>query len=133
MKTEIFGYVSIWRDYRFLLGIKFFSHMLMSLKQLSLGWQKEIVTAADQERRLEKALKDLAMLKTICVNGKVLELTYVEILQNITNDRSFQNFKFNYVDRAKTTICNNAVIWTNKVIGCVKSRFEMIHIDISYK
>ena len=37
---------------------------------------------------------------------------------------SFQNFKFNYADRVKTTICNNAVIWTNKVIGCVKSRFE---------
>ena len=86
MKTEIFGYVSRWRDYRFLLGIRFFSHLLMSLKELSLGWQKKIVTAADQERRLEKALKDLAMLKTICVNGKVLELPYVETLQNITND-----------------------------------------------
>ena len=86
MKTEIFGYVSRWRDYQFLLGIRFFSHLLMSLKELSLGWQKKIVTAADQERRLEKALKDLAMLKTICVNGKVLELPYVETLQNITND-----------------------------------------------
>ena len=86
MKTEIFAYVTRWRDYRFLLRIRFFSHLLMSLKELSLGWQKKIVTAADQERRLEKALKDLAMLKTICVNGKVLELSYVETLQNITND-----------------------------------------------
>ena len=41
---------------------------LMSLKELSLGWQKKIVTAADQERRLEKTLKDLTMLKTTGVN-----------------------------------------------------------------
>ena len=65
------------------------------------------------------------MLKKTCVNGKVLELPHVKsLLQNITDDDSFQNFKFNYVERVKITICNNAVIWTDKVIGYVKSRFD---------
>lgn len=65
-------------------------HLLMPLKELSLGQQKKIVTAVDQERRLEKPLKDLAMLKAICINGKVLELPYVKILlQNKTDDGSF--------------------------------------------
>ena len=72
----------------------FFLHLLMPLKELLLGWQKKILTAVDQERRLEKALKGLAMLKTICHDGKVLELSYVKILlQNTTDDSSFQNFK----------------------------------------
>ena len=86
------------------------------------AWDKK---EYDQERRLKKALKDLAILKITCVNGKFLELQYIRTqVQNITDDSSFQNFKFNYVERAKITICNNAVIWTDKVIGCVKSRFE---------
>ena len=86
------------------------------------AWDKK---EYDQERRLKKALKDLAILKITCVNGKFLELQYIKTqVQNITDDSSFQNFKFNYVERAKITICNNAVIWTDKVIGCVKSRFE---------
>ena len=72
----------------------FFLHLLMPLKEILLGWQKKILTALDLEKRLEKALKDLAMLKTICHDGKVLELPYVRILlQNMTDDRSFQNFK----------------------------------------
>lgn len=56
-KTEIFGYVSKWQDYRYLLGMGFFSHLFMPLKELSFGWQKKIVTVADQERRLEKKTK----------------------------------------------------------------------------
>ena len=53
------------------------------------------------------------MLKTICVNGKVCKLPYVKtLLQNTTDDDSFQNLKFNYVERAKITICSNAVTWT---------------------
>ena len=66
------------------------------------------------------------MLKTICVdNGKVLELPYFKtFLQNITDDGSFQNFKFNYVERVKITICNNAITWTDKIIGCVENRSE---------
>ena len=43
------------------------------------------------------------------------------IIQNTTNDESFQNYKFNDVEKAQITVCNNAVIWTHKVIGCVKS------------
>ena len=63
----------------------------MALKELSVGWQKNVVTAADQERGLKKALEDFAMLNTICFNGKVLELQYDKILlQNITDDSSFQ-------------------------------------------
>ena len=65
------------------------------------------------------------MLKITCVNGKVLDVQFIRTLfQNITNDSSFQNFKFKCVKRAKITICNNAVTWTNKAIGCVKNRFE---------
>ena len=64
-------------------------------------------------------------MKTICVNGKVLELPYVKtLLQNTTYDESFQNFKFNYVERVEITIYNNAIMWIDKVIGCVKSHFE---------
>ena len=55
----------------------------MPLKELLLGWQKKLGTAVDQERRLEKVLKDLAMLKTICVNHKVLEPPYAKtVFQN---------------------------------------------------
>ena len=36
--------------------------------------------------------------------------------------------------RLKITICNNAYIWNNKVIRCVKSRFEDdSNKDILYK
>ena len=70
--------------------------MLMPLRELSLGWQKKILTAVVSERRLEKALKDLTMAKAICNNDKVPELPYVKtLLQNTTDDGSFQNFKFN--------------------------------------
>ena len=44
------------------------------------------------------------------------------LLQYTIDDGYFQNFKFNYTERVKTTICNIAVIWTNKVIECIKSR-----------
>ena len=73
------------------------------------------------------------MLKTCCVNGKALQIPCVKTLQNITDYGSFQNFKFNYVGRVKITICNNAVIWSDKqkVIGYVKSRFQDdLHQDI---
>ena len=76
---------------------------------VGLAWE------ANQERRLEKALKGLAILKTICVNGKVFELSYIKtLLQNTADNGSFQNLKFNYVERAKITICNNAIISTDK-------------------
>lgn len=63
------------------------------------------------------------MLKIISINVKVLELAYFKILlQNTTDDCSLQNFQFNYdVEKAKIAIFNNAVIWTNKIIGSVKS------------
>ena len=49
-----------------------------------------MVTAVDQERRLEKPPKDLSTLKTICINGKVSELPYVKTFHNTTDDGSFQ-------------------------------------------
>ena len=57
-------------------GILF--EMFIPLKKLWLSWQKKIVTAVDQDRRLGKAIKDLAMLKTTCDNGTVVvvELPY---------------------------------------------------------
>ena len=90
-----------------------------------MGWQKKILTAVDLERRLGKALKDLATLKTICDDGKILELPYVKsLLQNTADDGSFQNFNFNDVQKAKITNGNNTVIWTDKVIRCVENRFK---------
>ena len=71
------------------------------------------------EWRLEKALKDLAMLKTIFDNGWALKLPCVKTLLKIQDNVSFQNVKFNFVEKAKITICNNAVKWTDKVTGCV--------------
>ena len=59
------------------------------------------------------------MLKTIFDNGKVLKLPCVKTLLKIQDNVSFQNVKFNFVEKAKITICNNAVIWTDKVTGCV--------------
>ena len=57
-KARLFGYINKWKDYRYLLGIGFFLHLLIPLKELSLGWQKNFVSAAvDQEQRLEKSLK----------------------------------------------------------------------------
>lgn len=59
--------------------------------------------------------------------------TYVNtLLQNTICDGSFQNFKFNYVERVKIAICNNVVIWINKVIGCVKRRFKDDEHKISH-
>ena len=43
-------------------------------------------TAIDQEKRREKALKDLAMLKTTWDSGKVLKLPYVKNLLKKAND-----------------------------------------------
>ena len=43
----------------------FFLQLLTLLKEILLGWQKKIVTAVDPQKRLQKALKDLDMLKTI--------------------------------------------------------------------
>ena len=48
IKAESFGNVN-----RYLLGMRFFLHTFMSLKELLLGWQKKILTAVDQERRLK--------------------------------------------------------------------------------
>ena len=36
-KAELLGFISRWRDYRHLLGMGFFLHLLMPLKELSLG------------------------------------------------------------------------------------------------
>ena len=68
--------------------------LFTQLKQLWLGWQKKTNTAIDQESRLKKALKDLAMLKAICDNGKVLKLPYV---QTRLKWWWLLNFNLNYV------------------------------------
>ena len=68
-------------------------HLLMPFKELLFGLQKKMVTAVDQERRLEKSPKDLSTLKTICINGKVFELPYVKTFHNTADDGSFQFFE----------------------------------------
>ena len=67
------------------------------------------------------------MLKTICNNDKVPRTLIFDsqtLLQNTTDDGSFQDFKFNYVEMAKIKNYNTAFIWTNKVTGCIKSSFK---------
>ena len=45
IRAKTFGYVRRWQGYWHLLGMGFFLHMLIPLKELSLGWQKKILTA----------------------------------------------------------------------------------------
>ena len=46
------------------------------------------------------------------------------VLQNTTDGGFFQTFKFNYVETAKIAISNNGVIWTDEIIGRIKSLFK---------
>ena len=48
---RLFGYLKQWQDYRYLLGMGFFLHLLIPLKMLSLGWQKDYVCAVEQEQK----------------------------------------------------------------------------------
>ena len=83
-KARLFGYINN------LLDMGFFLHLLMPLKELSLGWQKNF--AVDQEQRLEKSLSNILMLKSICEKGKVLELPYVKTILDNTHDDCYQTF-----------------------------------------
>ena len=49
--SRLFGYLKQWQDYRYLLGMGFFLHLLIPLKMLSLGWQKDYVSAVEQEQK----------------------------------------------------------------------------------
>ena len=67
--------------------------------------ERTFVGLEKEEGRIEKTLIYLAMLKPTCFNGKVLELPYIKtLLQNITDDSCFQNFKFRYVERVKSVV-----------------------------
>ena len=44
-----------------------------AVESTSVELQKKIIAAVDQEKGIEKALKDLAMLITVWDNSKVLE------------------------------------------------------------
>ena len=46
------------------------------------------------------------------------------ILDNTNEDGEYQTFPFKYVERAKTTIENNAVVWCDKVLECIQKRFD---------
>ena len=60
------------------------------------------------------------MLKIIRNNGK------------IPDSHMSRLFKLNYVEMAKITNYNNAFIWTDKIIGCIKSSFkDDSHKDIT--
>ena len=74
VSSRLCVYLKQLQDYRYHLGIGFFLHLLMPLKELSLGWQKYYVSAVEQENRLEQALKNVTLLKSICGKGKCLEL-----------------------------------------------------------
>ena len=80
VSSRLFVYLKQWQDYRYHLWIGFFLHLLMPLKELSLGWQKDYVSAVDQENRLEQALKNVTLLKNTCEKGKCLELPYIKTI-----------------------------------------------------
>ena len=109
----------------------------MPLKELSFGWQIKIVTVADQERRLEKELKGFGMLKIACVNGKngkFLEVPYGKtVLQNITDDSSFQNFNFSYVERAKLQFAKMPLYGPSKLLDASKAVSKVTQTKISCK
>ena len=85
----------------------------------------------------KKKLKDFGTLKTACVNGKNgkdLELPYGKtLLQNITDDGSFQNFKFSYVERAKLKFAKMPLYGPSKLLDASKAVSKVTQIKISYK
>ena len=110
----------------------FFLQLLMLLKKLSPCWQKKIVTAVDPEKRLKKALKDLAMLKTICGNNKVLKLSYVTtLLKNTTDDGSFQNSIMVRGQKLQFVIMPS--YGPAKLLDASKAISKMTYIKNSYK
>ena len=56
--SRLFGYLKQWQDYRYLLGMGFFLHLLIPLKMLSLGWQKDYVCGKSTEEPLERYLRE---------------------------------------------------------------------------
>ena len=85
----------------------------------------------------KKKLKDFGTLKTACVNGKNgkdLELPYGKtLLQNITDDGSFKNFKFSYVERAKLKFAKMPLYGPSKLLDASKAVSKVTQIKISYK
>ena len=71
IKAEDCGCVSRFQDYRYLFVILF--EPVDVVESTSVELQKKIIAAVDQEKGIEKALKDLAMLITVWDNSKVLE------------------------------------------------------------
>ena len=71
IKAEDCGCVSRFQDYRYLFVILF--EPVDAVESTSVELQKKIIAAVDQEKGIEKALKDLAMLITVWDNSKVLE------------------------------------------------------------
>ena len=71
IKGEDCGCVSRFQDYRYLFVILF--EPVDAVESTSVELQKKIIAAVDQEKGIEKALKDLAMLITVWDNSKVLE------------------------------------------------------------
>lgn len=103
-----------------------------AVKRTFVVWQKKIDTASDPEKRLEKALKDLAMSKTICDNGKVLELPYVKtLLKNATDDGSFQNSIMLRRQNLQFVILPS--YGPTKLLDVSKPVSKWTHIKISYK
>ena len=100
--SRLFGYLKQWKDYRYLLGMGFFLYLLIPLKMLSLGWQKDYVCAVEQEQKLEKALKNINLLKGICEKGRCLELPYIKmILDNTNEDGGISNIPFQICRKSK--------------------------------
>ena len=112
-KARLFGYINKWKDYRYLLGMGFFLHLLMPLKELSLGWQKNFVSAVIKKKTRKVIIEHLNA-----------EEYYVKTILDNTHDDCYQTFHFNNVERTKTTIPNNAIIWCDNVTDCVRNCFD---------
>ena len=124
IKAESFGNVN-----RYLLGMRFFCTCSCRWKNFRWVGRKRYLQLLIK-RGDSKALKDLARLKTICDNGKVLELPYTKtLLQNTSNwDGSFQNSKCNYFRGQKSQFVIMHSYGPTKLLNASKAVSKITHI-----
>lgn len=91
----------------------------------------EKVTAVDQERRLKKRLKGLAMLKTICDNGKVFDLSYVTTLETQLMMAPFKVLNLIMLRGRKLQFVIMSLYRPTKLLHAAKAVSKMIHMKIA--
>ena len=91
----------------------------------------EKVTAVDQERRLKKGLKGLALLKTICDNGKVFDLSYVTTLEIQLIMAPSKVLNLIMLRGRKLQLIIMSLDRSTKLLHAAKAVSKMIHMKIA--